>query len=53
MENKSSEKACHDCYYATKYDTNAYRCRKRNYNIETKECFTPREKENDDEQADC
>lgn len=38
---------CHDCYYATKINTDTYRCRRKKYDVEKKTCFVPR-KENAD-----
>ena len=36
------EKNCHDCYYATKINTDTYRCRRKKYDIEKKTCFVPK-----------
>ena len=39
-----SEKHCHDCLYATKIDSDTYRCRRIRYDIEKKTCFVSRER---------
>lgn len=37
-----SDKHCHDCLYATKIDSDTYRCRRIRYDIEKKTCFVSR-----------
>ena len=46
------EKNCHDCYYATKINTDTYRCRRKKYDVEKKTCFVPRKEEVDIERED-
>lgn len=38
--------SCRKCRYATKLKSGAYRCRRKNYDIEQFKCFKPLEKEN-------
>lgn len=46
--NKLGETNCHDCYYATKINTDTYRCRRKRYDIVKKSCFVPKtEKDRD------
>lgn len=42
---KLEETNCHDCYYATKINTDTYRCRRKKYDVEKKTCFVPRKED--------
>ncbi len=39
---KLGETNCRDCYYATKINTDTYRCRRKRYDIVKKSCFVPK-----------
>lgn len=39
---KLGEMNCHDCYYATKINTDTYLCRRKKFDVEEKTCFVPR-----------
>lgn len=49
---KLNETNCHDCYYATKINTDTYRCRRKKYDVEKKTCFVPRKEDADGERKD-
>lgn len=42
---KLGETNCRDCYYATKINTDTYRCRRKKYDVEKKTCFVPRKED--------